>query len=529
MAPIFSDNPSSAFYLADDQGTLIMQGIANYIDSVVNPSAGAASFTISPSSKNFGSVTVGSTSSATTFTVAVTGATGNVTSVSSSNATEFAVTGGTCVPSKSLASGNSCTVTVTFSPSSTGSRSGTLSVLTNGSPATLTASLSGTGSGTPPASGQLSFAASQSLGSQKVGTQGSSVLIPITNVGSASVTISSIVSSNAGEFPITTNTCTTAIVAGGTCSVGIAFKPSATGSRSSTLTVTSTGTGSPQATSLTGTGTSSTSSTITPNEGIWWVSGGAESGWGVNVSQQQDMLFLTWFTFAPNGSTLWLVTQALRTPGTNTFTGAVFSGTGPAFNSVPFDPSKVVGAPAGSLSFTFTDAQNGTLNYTSSDGSVTLSKPMSLQVFGTSVPTCTWSSTANLAAATNYQDMWWASPAGTESGWGINIAHQGNLIYATWFTFGADGKPVWMVFGAPQVSANTYSGSLVTGSGTPLGATWNPAALSAHSVGTGTLTFTDGNHATFSYTVTGVAAGTVTQTKAITREIYGSSGGTVCH
>src|SRR6185312_17220634 len=32
------------------------------------------------------------------------------------------------------------------------------------------------------------------------------------------------------------------------------------------------------------------------------------------------------------------------------------------------------------------------------------------------------------AAAPNYQGLWWASPAGSESGWGINFAHQGDII-----------------------------------------------------------------------------------------------------
>jgi hypothetical protein len=34
----------------------------------------------------------------------------------------------------------------------------------------------------------------------------------------------------------------------------------------------------------------------------------------------------------------------------------------------------------------------------------------------------------------NYQGLWWKSPAGSESGWGINFAHQGDVIFATWFT-----------------------------------------------------------------------------------------------
>ena len=51
--------------------------------------------------------------------------------------------------------------------------------------------------------------------------------------------------------------------------------------------------------------------------------------------------------------------------------------------------------------------------------------------------------TAPAPAALNYQGLWWNAPAGSESGWGINFAHQGDTIFATWFTYDADGKPLW--------------------------------------------------------------------------------------
>ena len=38
------------------------------------------------------------------------------------------------------------------------------------------------------------------------------------------------------------------------------------------------------------------------------------------------------------------------------------------------------------------------------------------------------------ATTPNYEGLWWRSPAGSESGWGINFAHQGDVIFATWFT-----------------------------------------------------------------------------------------------
>ena len=37
----------------------------------------------------------------------------------------------------------------------------------------------------------------------------------------------------------------------------------------------------------------------------------------------------------------------------------------------------------------------------------------------------------------NYTGLWWAAPTGSESGWGIYLAHQGDTIFATWFTYDA--------------------------------------------------------------------------------------------
>lgn len=35
------------------------------------------------------------------------------------------------------------------------------------------------------------------------------------------------------------------------------------------------------------------------------------------------------------------------------------------------------------------------------------------------------------------------APAGAESGWGVNFTHQGDTIFATWFTYD-DGTPLWL-------------------------------------------------------------------------------------
>ncbi len=59
------------------------------------------------------------------------------------------------------------------------------------------------------------------------------------------------------------------------------------------------------------------------------------------------------------------------------------------------------------------------------------------------------------------QGLWWNAPAESESGWGINLAHQGDVIFATWFTYDHSGKPWWLSMTAAKVADNVYSGDLV--------------------------------------------------------------------
>ena len=42
----------------------------------------------------------------------------------------------------------------------------------------------------------------------------------------------------------------------------------------------------------------------------------------------------------------------------------------------------------------------------------------------------------------NMTDMWF-NPA--ESGWGLNLIHQGDTLFATLFVYGPDGQPRWYV------------------------------------------------------------------------------------
>ena len=75
----------------------------------------------------------------------------------------------------------------------------------------------------------------------------------------------------------------------------------------------------------------------------------------------------------------------------------------------------------------------------------------------------------------NFEGLWWNSPGGSESGWGINVAHQGDVIFATWFTYDATGKAWWLTMTADKTGENVYSGNLIRTNGAPFSAFIPPA------------------------------------------------------
>ena len=110
---------------------------------------------------------------------------------------------------------------------------------------------------------------------------------------------------------------------------------------------------------------------------------------------------------------------------------------------------------SGTGTLTFANADNGTFAYTVNG--MTQTKSITRQVFGP-LPTCRFGTQRDLAAATNYQDLWWNAPAGSESGWGLNITHQGNTLFVTWFTYDLDGLPLWLSATAQKTSAADVRG-----------------------------------------------------------------------
>jgi hypothetical protein len=362
----------------------------------------------------------------------------------------------------------------------------------------------GGGGGTTP--GELEGSGSTAFGSRPVGSTSAPLMLTLTNIGSSTVSISGVTNSNTTDFTITANNCSS-LSQTATCTIAVSFHPSAAGARNATMIVTSDAVNSPQSFTFTGNGTSGGALNY---EGLWWNS--SESGWGINFEHQGNLIFATWFTYDAAGKAWWLVMTADAGPG-NTFTGTLYQTTGSPYGAATFVAGAPVAVGTGTLAF----ADAGHATFESIVNVTHQTKSITPQAFGT-LPTCSYSSAANLASATNYQGLWWNA---SESGWGINFAHQGNTIFATWFTFDVDGTPLWLVATMLKGAGETFSGTLFRETATPFGAV--PFAVNPPvSVGSATLSFINGNSAVFSYNI-----GSVSKIKALTHQPL-APGGTVC-
>jgi hypothetical protein len=221
---------------------------------------------LSSNSVAFGNTVVGNTVSKN-LTLSNTGSVGlSIYAMAASPNPPFRIQSNPC--NGSVAPGRRCTFTIYFSPTATGTVSGTLVVSSNassGTPCTLnssqgycqTVNLTGTGiaivSLTP---------SSLSFGSINVGSSSSAQNVTLTNNGTARISAPSItITTNFSQ----TNSCAQPIRAGGKCNISVTFTPTAAGVIAGTLTVTVSGT--TQTVPLGGTGVSTStlqSITVTP-------------------------------------------------------------------------------------------------------------------------------------------------------------------------------------------------------------------------------------------------------------------------
>lgn len=95
-----------------------------------------------------------------------------------------------------------------------------------------------------------------------------------------------------------------------------------------------------------------------------WVND-SEPGWGVNISHQGDMMFVTFFVYGPDGRAKWYVASGMRSRGGGSpfvFDGDLYETIGPYFGGF-FNPSAVGYRRVGTVTFNAQFISQGTLTY----------------------------------------------------------------------------------------------------------------------------------------------------------------------
>lgn len=247
-----------------------------------------------------------------------------------------------------------------------------------------------------------------------------------------------------------------------------------------------------------------------PATGLWW--NPAEPGWGIHIAQRRSTFFAALFHYDANRAPRWFVTPSCvpNVPCPDCVDGVICQGTvyetnGPAFFLVPFNPEAVQRREAGLMEIEFASRDSAALTYVI--GGHQRRMQIRRQVFA-----------PQPALATNYTDLWW-NPL--ESGWGLGITQQSNVMFLAWFVYDESGRPSWYVASNCLVIAagSGCRGALYRTAG-PLGPVpgaggFDSSALRVTEVGTIDVAFEGANNGTITYVVDGRPG-----SKAITRQLF---------
>jgi hypothetical protein len=238
-----------------------------YAEAVDAFAAKFSSVEISPTSLNFGNQDEGTTSTPQDLTLTNSASASlNITSIVASS--DFAQTNN-CPVGGDLASGASCMIAVTFTPTATGTRNGAVTITENalGSPQSVPLTGVGLGPVVTLSPSSLNFGI-------PLKTTSSPQVSTLTNNANATLTITSIsvVGANSSDFS-EKNNCPASIPVKSSCQITVTFTPSGTGNATASISITDNAANSPQALMLTGVGTdftvapsSQTSVTVAPGQ-----------------------------------------------------------------------------------------------------------------------------------------------------------------------------------------------------------------------------------------------------------------------
>ena len=239
FAPTGAWTRSGSIQVQDDAA-----GAPHFINLSGIGSGGTAA--LAPASLVFSAQTVGTSSAAQNVTLTNSGnAALNITGIQTMG--DYAQTN-TCPAT--LAPSSGCPVTVTFTPTASGTRTGTLTINDDAYGSPQIVNLAGTGS-VPSAPIATLNPLSLVFPSQPLGTSSAPQSVTLTNTGNSTLNITNI--QLTGDYA-QTNTCPATLAASSSCAIKVTFTSTASGTRNGTLRISDNVQGSPQVVPLAGAG-----------------------------------------------------------------------------------------------------------------------------------------------------------------------------------------------------------------------------------------------------------------------------------
>ncbi len=124
------------------------------------------------------------------------------------------------------------------------------------------------------------------------------------------------------------------------------------------------------------------------------------------------------------------------------------------------------------------------------------------------------SSSPSVQPQYDYTDMWW-NPA--ESGWGVALTQHEDRLFATWYAYDGNGRPVWLTMsGGTWTSPTRFTGDLIMTAGPDPKGDFDPSRVSRTRVGAATFDFSALDRGTLTWSVNGASA-----TRPISRQLFG--------
>ncbi|MCB1555305.1 MAG: hypothetical protein KDJ14_16010 [Xanthomonadales bacterium] len=228
----------------------------------------------------------------------------------------------------------------------------------------------------------------------------------------------------------------------------------------------------------------------------WWKQ--SESGWGLFVFDQGNLLAPAWFTYDIDGEPTWFLAAGAFPQPDGSYGGELFR-----FTGVPFDqidgPAADEPTLVGNVNLVFRSEQSLQFNY-SVDG-VAQSKDLTRFPFGTRTVVCRASADPTRRNADNYSDVWWGGAATT--GWGLFMNHVDDGLFAVWYTYDSDGEALFMVIVTARQPDGSFAGEVYRqANGTPFSMINDmQPSPNAITVGTAQFRFDDGATGEFRFTI----------------------------